>query len=145
MRARMSVRLQQGTLIVALATSFLACGNNQDAPHGRAAREAQHFTPLAKRVFAAAAAADSAGLNGLVMDSIAFRRILAVAAADRKLITDAAKDVKILDNPLLVTPDTAWVTYIPRGHHSPRDVLGVKFARVGTEWRVVYVAFLQRD
>lgn len=121
-----------------LAVVALGCACSRPAPEGPGA---EIFTPVARELFAAAARRDTAAVRGMVVDTATYDRVLLLAERFPGLVADASGGLAPQNSPLLVTSDSSYVVFMPRGRHRARDLLAVRFRRAGATWRVQYVGF----
>jgi hypothetical protein len=118
------------------ALLFAAC--SEAAPPGSGA---ERFDPVVHEFFAAAVRADTVGLRRLAANVETYDRILLLANQYPALLADASRGVTPQKAPLRVDPDTSYVVYMPRGRYLARNLLAVRFVKVGNLWLIDYVGF----
>ena len=101
----------------------------------------EHFNPVIHEFLAAAVRADTVRLRRMAANVETYDRILLLAKQHPALLADASRGVTPQKAPLRVDPDTSYVVYMPRGRYLARNLLAVRFVKVGNSWLIDYVGF----
>jgi hypothetical protein len=140
---RPSVQRQCSAAIVLVLLCY-GCGRSD--PPARVLAESernaiQELTPVAQEFFSAAARHDTARLKRVVSDTAVVPRALWLATHQRRLTVDASKGLDSVDAPVVVTPDSCYIVFLPKGHRRNRDLLAMWFKRTGADWKVDFIGF----
>ena len=143
MWSRRSVQSKYSAAI-ALVFLYCGCGRSESPPRTLSESErnaVEELTPIAQELFSAAVQHDTARLRRTVSDSTVLASAIWLATHERGLIVDASQGLDPVDSPLLVTPDSCYLVFFPKGHRRDRDLLAMWFKRNGASWRIDYLGF----